>query len=53
VDSRQQRKRRAFTAILATLKAKHGNGQYSFAEGVTRRAIRNIARKQAREVSRG
>jgi len=39
----------AFQKHFKQLKEKHGSGQYSWAEGVNRRAMRNVARKLARK----
>lgn len=46
-DSRQQRRAREFQSEFKYVKRHHGFGVYSWAEGVTRKAARRIARRRA------
>lgn len=48
-DSRQQQRARKEEIAMSDLKRKHGYGVYSWAEGMTRRIARAIARSVAKE----
>ena len=49
-ESRQQLRAKLFKSAFAQVKEKHGSGQYSWAEGVTRRSARRIARSIAKQI---
>lgn len=51
-NTRQQTYREFFKEELRRVKEKHGHGQCSFAEGVTRKSARRIARNIARQKMR-
>ena len=49
METRQQKRKKAFDKAFKEVKQKHGSGTYSWAEGVTRKSARKIARKWAKE----
>lgn len=51
--SRQQQVHQRFIDAFAAVKERHGHGAYSYAEGMTRRAARRIARKISRRKALG